>query len=158
MNINPPAQSEMAPSELTQRLDTILAFVLLLIAASFRILGSTTVPLWNRISRSRQRLARLLAHLAAGRLPRLRAPRTSARATTPLTAPNGAAVMPIPSRRLWLVIKLGYRAAGFGSQLNYLLQTPGVAETLARSPGAARTLRPLCRRATEKLAGLAPSP
>ena len=69
MNINPPAQTEMAPSELTQQLDTILASVLLLIAAQFRILGIITVPLWNRISRSRQRLARLLAHLAAGRLP-----------------------------------------------------------------------------------------
>ena len=61
MNINPPAQTEMAPSELTQQLDTILASVLLLIAAQFRILGIITVPLWNRISRSRQRLARLCA-------------------------------------------------------------------------------------------------
>ena len=145
MNINPPAQSEMAPSELTQQLDTILASVLLLIAAQFRILGIITVPLWNRISRSRQRLARLLAHIAAGRLPRIRPLGIRPRSDAPRTEPNGAPAMPIPRRLLWLVIKLGYHAAGYGSQLNHLLQTPGVAETLAASPGALRTLRPICR-------------
>ena len=145
MNINPPAQTEMAPSELTPQLDTILASVLLLIAAQFRILGIITVPLWNRISRSRQRLARLLAHLAAGRLPRIRPPDNRPRPDAPRTEPNGAPAMPIPRPLLWLVIKLGYHAAGYGSQLNHLLQTPGVAETLAASPGAVRTLRPICR-------------
>ncbi len=145
MNINPPAQSEMAPSELARRLDAILASVLLLVAAQFRVLGLVTGPLWNRISRSRQRLARLLAHLVAGRLPRIRAPRVQTRPATPPAEPNGAAIMPVPARRLWLVIKLGYHAAGFGSQLNTLLHVPGVAETLAASPGAVRTLRPLCR-------------
>lgn len=155
MNINPLAQSDPAPSELAPpgmtlaelalRLDTILAFVLRLIAAQSRIIGVITVPLWNRISRSRQRLARLLAHLAAGRLPRIRAPRRTTPPAGPRSEPNGAAVMPIPSRPLWLVIKLGYQAAGLGSHLTYLLQAPGVAEVLASSPGAARTLRPLCR-------------
>ncbi len=133
MNASSPTQAETA-----ERLDTILASVLLLVAACFRILGVRTVPLWNRISRSRRNLAHLLARLAAGHKPRIRKPAAiaaEAAPTQPAPTPLGGAVtMPIPRRPLWLVIQLGYRAAGFGSQLNHLLHEPGVAETLAAPP------------------------
>ena len=141
--------SPLTPKEIAERLDTILTSILMLVAARFRIIGAITAPLWNRISRSRQLLARLLAHIAAARPLRIRTARIRP-ARPPVDAAaaarlGGAAVIDLPRRPMWLVIKLGYEAAGFGSQLNHLLQTPGVAEILATSPGAARTLRPLCR-------------
>ena len=50
------------------------------------------------------------------------------------------------SRRFaWVIARIGYQAAGFASQLNHLLQQPGIAEIIAASPGAARSMRPLCR-------------
>ena len=151
----PSARNTSAPhpalhpaSEFARHADVILNSILLLIAASFRILGARTVPLWNRVSRTRQRLIRLLAHLAAGRLPRPHIPRAptalphAARERDPLTA------LPpprLPRANLLLIKLLGYHAAGYASQLQHLLDQPGMAAALAAAPGAARTLRPLCR-------------
>ncbi len=65
-----PASETPHPAQaFAARLDSVLDRLLLLVAARFRILGPVTVPLWSHISRARQRLARLLANLAAGRLP-----------------------------------------------------------------------------------------
>ena len=148
--LTPDASNPSAPNpsaDLARQADIILNSILLLIAASFRILGARTVPLWNRISRTRQRLARLLAHLAAGRLPRPHTPRPRAvPANPPERDPLDAPPPPRLSRaNLFLVKLLGYHAAGYASQLQHLLHQPGMAEALAASPGAARTLRPLCR-------------
>ena len=142
----------MAPAlarELATQLESILFPLMLMIAAQFRILGVLTNPVWTRISRARRRLSVLLAHLAAGRAPRLRAPRprpprpaaipAEDRRTPPPRTPLG------PTGKLFLVKRLGYHAAGFGSQLQHLLHRPGMAETLAASHGALRTLRPICR-------------
>ncbi|MCC6718099.1 MAG: hypothetical protein IT555_09450 [Acetobacteraceae bacterium] len=147
MNIDPTphAASPDAPhpaAALALRLDSILAPLLLVITAGFRILGRFAQPVWTRFSRGRLRLARLLANLAAGRLPRLRAPRPG--------RTGGAPAPYSPQGRLWLVRKLGYRAAGHASQLNHLLQAPETQALLATAPPAAlaalgRTLRPLCR-------------
>ncbi len=120
------------------RLDSVLAPLLLLIAAKFRYLGRFTLPLWTRVSRARQRLARLLANLANGRLPRRSPPRPGRKGGAP--APYS------PHGNLWLVRVLGYHAAGFGSQLQFLLNDPEFQATLAAAPPSlGRTLRPICR-------------
>ena len=147
--LTPDASNPSAPNpsaDLARQADIILNSILLLIAASFRILGVRTLPLWGRVSRIRQHLARLLAHLAAGRLPR---PRTSrpetARAPARDRDPLDAIPPPrLPRAHLLLVKLLGYRAAGFGAQIQHLLDQPAMAASLAASPGAARALRPLC--------------
>lgn len=148
----PPAAEALTPdapnpsADLARQADIILNSILLLIAASFRILGVRTLPLWGRVSRIRQHLARLLAHLAAGRLPR---PHTSrpetARAPVRDRDPLDAIPPPrLPRAHLLLIKLLGYRAAGFGAQIQHLLDQPAMAAALAASPGAARALRPLC--------------
>ena len=126
-------------AEVARCLDGILFLLLALIAARFAILGRLTLPIWTRISRTRQRLLRLLTRIAAGHLPR--APRK------PGAAPRrSGASAPFPNRRHgWLPIMLDHNARGLASQLNHLLHTPGVAEVIAAEPGAVRTLRPLCR-------------
>ena len=143
MNRAAPASETPHPAQaFAARIDGVLDRLLLLIAARFRILGPVTVPLWNRVSRARQRLARLLANLAAGRLPLPRAASgTRASKATPRTPriPLG-----IPRGRAWLVNAIGWEAAGFREQLASVLRDPAVPATLAASPGAARTIRGLC--------------
>ena len=136
-DLSDPAASHPA-AEIARRLDAILFPLLALVAAHFRILGALTLPVWSRISRTRQRLARLLGHLAAGDAPRPPRPRAAAH--------RSGARAPFPNRRHgWLGMMLDHNARSLASQLDHLLQQPGVAETLAASPGATRTLRPLCR-------------
>jgi hypothetical protein len=102
---------------------------------------------WLRVNRTRHRLERLLARVAAGWLPRLAAPRAApadpaAPRRTRVCAP---ALGRLPRARAWLVRVAGYHAAGSGSQLEHLLTDPAMAEFLAAVPSAARMLRPLCR-------------
>ncbi|MCC6720335.1 MAG: hypothetical protein IT555_20855, partial [Acetobacteraceae bacterium] len=60
---------------LASALDGILAALCALVWGRFAAFGTLAAPLHNRLNRARQRLARLLANLAAGRRPRPRAPR-----------------------------------------------------------------------------------
>jgi len=129
-------------AELAAQLDGILAGLLLVVVAVSRALGGFILPVWARISRARQRLARLFADLARGRLPRPRLPAPGRKGGQP--APY------IPRRAGWLVHVAGYQAAGHASQLHHLLHLPEVQATLAAAPPAAvaalsRRLRPLCR-------------
>ena len=124
------------------QMNAILGALLPLIMQQILVLGDRTLPFWNRISRARQRLARLLANLAAGRLPRLGAPRPNNK--------GGPRPVAIPTRPAWLIHTIGYRAGGFASQFNHLMQNPETLALLASAPPAAlaslgRTLRPLCR-------------
>ena len=141
----------LATAEIAARLDSILTLLMSVVAAHFRILGPLTLPLWTRISRTRQVFARLLALLAAAPTPHRPAPPTVPRPSysppaPPFAACRGPGPPPRLSRRFaWIVARIGYRAAGQAGQLDYLLQQPGVAAILAASPGTARTLRPLCR-------------
>lgn len=149
----PPPPPPLAVAEVAARLESILAPLLLVVVAHSRILGHLTLPLWTRISRARQLFARLLARLAAGRAPRPSGARTRRARPAPPPAPDGsggvaigASPVPALSRRFaWVVLRIGYQAAGLASQLNHLLQQPGAAEAIAASPGAARSMRPLCR-------------
>ena len=135
---DPPA---LPAAEIARALDVILASLLDLLwtrARFARLLGPLLHPLWNRISRTRQRLARAMARIIAGTRARPARPRA-----TPRTRGTAA---PIPRRRHgWLAHLLGDDIPTHASQLTHLLHQPGVAAALAASPGAARTLRPLCR-------------
>ena len=128
----------------SERLHAIIVGNLLpLIMQQILVLGAYTIPVWARISRARQRLTRLLANFAAGRLPRPHIPNPGKKG-----GPKPA--LYIPKSRAWLVARIGYRAAGFGAQIDYLLCEPATQALLATAPpeflkSFGRTLRPLCR-------------
>jgi len=123
-------------AEVARCLDAFFVSLLALVAAHFVRLGILTVPVWTRIARTRQRLQRLLTRIAAGHAPR-----------KPCAAPRRSGVsVPFPNRRDgWLPVMLDHNARNLASQLHHLLHTEGVAQIIAASPGAVRTLRPLCR-------------
>ena len=156
MNTSPPPQPSdpTAPQEaeaFARLLDIILGSPLRVIAAHAAILVGRTAPVWNRISRTRLRLARLLARIAAGTYPplRTRAPRPRAPAR-PAGHPESPPPAWLSRGRLWLVARIGHQAAGHGAQLQFLLDQPQTRAALDAAPphalaAVARTLRPLCR-------------
>ena len=94
------------------------------------------VPLWRRINRATNRFERLMAGLAAGRLPkRRRSGHSGPRRPNPL----------LPCGRGWLVRVLGYEAAGCAGQLQALLAEPEAAGLLALVPAAGRIIGPVAR-------------
>ena len=128
----------------SERLHAILVLNLLpLIMQQILVLGAYTLPVWARISRARQRLTRLLANFAAGRLPRPHIPNPGKKG-----GPKPA--LYIPQSHAWLIARIGYRAAGYGAQIDYLLREPATQALLATAPpeilkSLGRSLRPLCR-------------
>jgi len=132
-----PTQSNAAP-ELVRRLGQILAG-----------LAALTVILWNRLSRSVQRFARVMTR--PGRAP------------APVSRPGRRAdgrrtVAALPRGHGWLVRELGYEAMAFGGQLEALLAEPAMQAALAALPGAGRVLRPLCRMLGVPVAAVKPVP
>ena len=65
-------------------------------------------------------------------------------------------MLSLPHRFGWLVRAAGWRAAGYGSQLQAALLSPEVIELLEAAPQAARVLRPLCRMLGVDLRALEP--
>jgi hypothetical protein len=107
-------------------------------AAKNRTLTTLLVLVWSRLSRLQTRLERLIAHRRAGTLPTPRPSRAGQpRKHTP--KPN------FPTAPAWLVARVGYTAAAFGSQLQHALSDPELAAFLAAAPQANRLFRPLCR-------------
>jgi len=100
------------------------------------------VPLCGRINRATQRIERLMADLAAGRLPKPSRPRPS-RAGRGDGGPHKPD--PFPRVRGWVVCVIGYQAGGCASQLRALLADPEAAELLALLPGVGRLIRPILR-------------
>jgi hypothetical protein len=144
---NSAAPSNHAASDLALRLDRIFVPLALLFAAQFRALGPWTAPIWARLNRANRRLAAILAHLAAGNLPRRRAP-TAPGSRRPVAEPDPLApapLPPLPRAQAWLVRMIAYQAACYGSQLQALLHEPATIAVLAMAPSAGRTLRPFCR-------------
>ncbi len=130
-------------------------------AARDRNLTVMLVALWGRIARMRTRLERLIAHWRAGTLPNARPSRAGvARASTNKLS--------FPTTPAWLVHKLGYEVAAFGSQLEHAISDSEIAAFLAAVPQAGRILRPLLHMLgvaevpavirKVKPTGLAPSP
>jgi len=138
--------SRLAP-DLARRVGLILAALAALLARRFLReprLVALIVPLWTRLNRSAGRFERLMARLAAGKLPRPRRPGRSGPHRRGATLPSG---------RGWLVRALGHEAAGCASQLEHLLAEPGVADLLAAAPAAQRILNPL-----RHMLGVGPAP
>ena len=92
-------------------------------------------PLIQRIQRLRDRFARLMDRLAAGRPPR---PHRG----TPRKAPPRDQ---LPRKRAWLLAALRHEGGLAHLWLNELLDRPDTRALLEAHPEAARILRPLCR-------------
>ena len=107
--------------------------------------------LYNRISGIAGRIERMLIRFRAGRLRR-------GMQTVRRVAIRQRRIGTLPTRFGWLVISGGYRAAGFGSQLQTVLSAPEMAELLAASPQAVRLLRPLCRALAVEIPGFPKPP
>ena len=133
----PAPVSAYAP-EFARRLGIILRMLAAIVARRLarepRFIA-LVVPLWRRINRATRRFERLMAGLAAGRLPK---PSRSGHGGP--RQPN-----PLPRGRGWLVRVLGHEAAGCASQLQALLAEPEAAGLLALVPAAARIIRPVGR-------------
>jgi hypothetical protein len=107
-------------------------------AATDRALTALFVLVWSRLARLQTRLERLIAHWRAGTLPTPR-PSRAGQPRKRSSKPN------LPTAPAWLVARVGYTAAVFGSQLQHALSDPELAAFLAAAPQANRLLRPLCR-------------
>ena len=103
--------------------------------------GPRTVLLSNRIGRVFGRIERMLMRFRAGKL-RLGSQRTE---TTRQVLAHRVPAIVLPRRFGWLVIAGKHQAAGYGCQLQALLQEPDMAALLEAAPQAKRMLRPLCR-------------
>jgi hypothetical protein len=158
----PSAELRALAPDFARRFGWIVAGLYALVGARFLKrphLVAFTLPLANRLNRAVQRFQRLMALLAAGKLPRqARAregspePDKSEPATREPTDPTpspSAALSPsaarLPSRRGWLLRELTWEAAAYRGYLEQLLAEPAMAEVLAAAPSAGRILRPLCR-------------
>ena len=112
-------------------------------AARDRALTVLLVALWGRIARMGARLERLVALWRAGKLPKARAPQIGR-----VSAPRAANGVRFPSAQGWLLRKLGFEVAAFGSQLQHLLTDAECTAFLAAVPQSGRILRPLLRMLT----------
>ena len=109
-------------------------------AARDRTLTVLLVALWARIARMGTRLERLIALWRAGKLPK---PRRPAAPRAPRPGRPASKKMVFPTAPAWLLRKLGYEVAAYGSQLRHMLSEQECAEFLAAVPQAGRILRPL---------------
>jgi hypothetical protein len=158
----PSAELRAAAPDLARRLGLTLGGLCTAIgpiAAGKSAVAALITLAWKHIFRRRGLLEILLARVAAGWLPRPATPRAlTPRPGATAKEPTASAPLapdrphigplpldPLPRGRAWLVRIVGYRAAGFGSQLDHLLTDPAMAEFVACVPAAARILRPLCR-------------
>jgi len=124
--------------DFARRFSAIMAALVALIARRFLRdprLALFIVPLWNRLNRTTRRFERLMAHLAAGTLPK---PRRSGRS-------GHRSAIALPTSRAWLIRDLGSEAAGYASQLQALLAEAAAAAVLALVPAAKRLLKPVER-------------
>jgi hypothetical protein len=135
----PPAPVQAFAPDFARRLGLILTTLAALIARRFPLsprLVPLIIPLWRRLTRAARRFERLMARLAAGRLPRPH--RSGSRGPHPATAV-------LPRGRLWLIAVLGSEAAACATQLQALLAEPAAAGLLAAVPAARRIVLPLGR-------------
>ena len=168
-----PAPVQAYAPDFARRLGLILAALAAIIARRFPReprLVALAVPLWRRINRAIRRFERLMAHLAAGTLPRSHrsaAPSSASPAAPPSASPDRGdrprpAADPLPRGRFWLIRALGHEAAACATQLEALLAEPAAAELLALVPAAGRIIRPLIRLlaigARQRPARAAPAP
>ena len=134
----PPVLRLLAPV-FAARFATVLAAVAALVARRFvqmPALAPHTRMLWGWLQRRIVRCARLADRIAAGLVPMPR-PRGGAR-------PAGSQVrIVLPRGHGWLVQALGSDAAGYGCQIQALLDDPDMARLLVAAPGLARLMAPI---------------
>jgi len=136
------------PADLSDRFAAILEGLYQATARTVRdpVSGLLILLICGRLRRITARFAALAARYAAGTLRPLRTPATEPR--TPSLHPppprNPPPRDPLPRGYAWL-IRLVPGAANFGTQLQYLLSQPEMAEMIAAVPQMSRLLRPLCR-------------
>ena len=152
LNFNYVPRAMPEPTNLTERLATVLnglRDVAAHYAAKNRAFVPVTILLSLYLTSVIRRFGALAARLAAGpihaRPPRPRPPQP--RPPQPDAARERAPPKPRTPRRFsWLVVWLGYHAAGYGLQLRHILANDHeMAALIAASPQAGRILRPLCR-------------
>ena len=134
-----PAPVQAFAPDFAARFGRILAGLARLVAAGFLRnprLALLIFPLWNRLNRAARRCERLMAHLAAGHLPK---PHRSGPGGP---RPSGPA---LPTGRGWLARELGSEGACHASQMQALLAEPAVVELLSFAPTANRIVNPILR-------------
>ena len=139
---NPTPIQASAP-DIARRVGLILGGLAALVALRFLRdprLVPLIGPLWTRLTRTVRRFDRLMTRIAANRLPKPRPPRPHR--PKPATA---RPANPLPTGYAWLIRAIPYEAAGYASQLNYLLAEPATVALFAAHPGALRLLRPFGR-------------
>jgi hypothetical protein len=140
------------PSDLSDRFAAILEGLYRATAAAIRgplpgpLPGPLILLICAHLRRISARFAGLAARYAAGTLRPPRAPATEPRATVAHPPPprDKPPRDPLPRGYAWL-IRLVPGAAGYGSQLQYLLSQPEMAALIAAIPQMTPLLRPLCR-------------
>ncbi len=144
MDVNP---TIFAAGPTAATLRTILRGVLAVLGM-WRLELPHMLLLHRRIAATGRGIERLLARYRAGRLWRV-----ARRARGQCQRAHLAASVMLPRRFGWLVQAGGHQAAGFGAQLQAVLNTPDMVALLAASPQAGRMLRPLCRALAVDLPG-----
>ena len=147
-----PAPVQAFAPEFAGRFGHILVLLARLVAASCLRkphLALLIGPLWTHLNRAARRFERLMAHVAAGRLPKPRARTSASPDAPPAASPGPAAPRPrgpaLPTSRAWLVREFGSEAACYGSQMQALLAEPAAVELLAAIPAARRIVNPILR-------------
>ena len=139
---HPTAPALDAP-EIARRFALAIAGLIGVMGAVFNPHPNPPVPgqlLRGYFLRTSNRFSRLIARLAAGIAPRKPAPRAK-REPTERKSPR----LRLPRKKMWLRALLGWRAGGYATQIEHLLNQPETAALVANSPQAQRLLRPLCR-------------
>jgi hypothetical protein len=114
--------------------------------------AALAVAMHRRIGMILGRVERMLVRFRAGRLWQV------TERTKRVGAIRHRRIDTLPRRFGWMVRAGGHRAAGLGSQLQSVLETPEMTELLAASPAAVRLLRPLCRALAVDLPIMRPPP
>ena len=143
MNVVPPLPFPPADAlERARRLAGILAGLAAVVARRFLRdpkLLVLILPLWGWLGRTARRFERAVTRVRPASVRTT--PRVVSATVTRVRAPR----VRFPGGRGWLVRVLGYEAAAYRSQLEYLLAEPETQILRAAVPSAARLLRPLCR-------------
>ena len=143
------SQSPSPPSALTAptvallaAIGTIMENLKVLIATRFLkipLLYPLITPLWKRLNRIHRRLKRALELGIA--LPRMQ----TSRAGQPRPRRATTAIPPLPQKFGWLIVALGWQAAGYAGHLEHLFSKPEIMALVAACPRARRVLRPVAR-------------
>ena len=143
----------LSPSETVSANLRLILRGILAALGMWRVEPKPAMVLYNRISGIFGRIERMLVRFRAGRLWRV-TQKGAAQRRSALRTPAIA----LPRRFGWLVQAGGHQAAGFGLQLQTVLNTPEMVELLAASPQAGRILRPLCRALAMEVPGVSEAP